>query len=119
MRRWFWFFILTQYISYGNQYIQTPKARLRLKAVLSKVQLTANHLPATLPIELQVIDIDNRAITQTITTFSDADGVFIFENVPAVTENDFYVFYATYSGVRQQTTPRYASPSRFCNFPTL
>lgn len=73
-------------------------------------------LPNNMLIELRAVDAANAASIQTLTTFADDEGHFVFENVPTLEGSDFYVLYTTYDGMRQNTQPLFADQMRFVAF---
>ncbi|PJF44069.1 MAG: hypothetical protein CUN55_05850 [Phototrophicales bacterium] len=73
-------------------------------------------LPSNMLIELQAIDAATATPLQTLTTFADANGHFIFENVRRLSGNNFYILYTTYDGLRQNTQPLFASQMNFVVF---
>lgn len=73
-------------------------------------------LPATLPVELQVVSATSATANTTLTVLTDAEGNFTFADVPRVLESDFYVLFAEYAGVRQRTAPFYPEQANFVSF---
>lgn len=60
-------------------------------------------LPEDFQLELQVIDAVSVQAASSYTTTIEPDGGFVFNDVPLVQGNDFYLIYATYAGFRQST----------------
>lgn len=73
-------------------------------------------LPSNTLVELSVVDASDAVSTQTLTTIADSTGAFTFEAVPQLSGNDFYVLYATYDGMRQNTQPIFAEQANFVVF---
>lgn len=71
-------------------------------------------LPATIPVELQVIN-RQRQVVQVLTVLTAPDGSFEFEGVP-ISESYLYVFLATHAGLQQRTPVLTADQLEFVTF---
>jgi hypothetical protein len=61
-------------------------------------------LPADLPIELQMVSV-NQGVLQILSTTAQADGSFVFQNVPRLGPEVFYALSAVYDGLKQYSPP--------------
>lgn len=101
----------------GALAVAQDNASLTVQGRIVQGTSDGNPLPANLPIELQIVDVDIARSSFSQTVLSQADGSFIFENVPQVDDRDFYLLYATYAGVKQRSQPLYANQVNFVSFP--
>lgn len=119
MRRWFLWLGILGLLLIGS----SPKPTIGQDGLVSIsgkiIQGTSSGqpLPQNLPIELQVISVSQKQPSEIRSAITANNGEFTFENVPALSGNDFYILYTTYDGIRQSTPPLYADQVDFVAFP--
>ncbi len=89
---------------------------IRVEGRVERGTPTGPALPTNLLIELRAVNAANATSFQTLTAFASADGSFVFENVPKLSDNNFYILYTTYDGMRQNTQPLFADQMSFVVF---
>lgn len=117
MKRGLFWLVVVGLVLYNRPTFAQESATLTVQGRIIQGTADGLPLPDNLPIELQVISVQEVRPIHTRTVLTQADGSFIFENVPRVQGQDFYLLYATYAGVQQYTPPLNANQVNFVSFP--